>query len=305
MLREKFMLTVLMTSFLFITSCGQDKVVDKQVEPTIEKLETTKVKYQKKHPYGGWYCPDNFGFPPVDIQELDKVPVVLDRLPTREETQDGTSLIFFDLEKYPDARPLEMDLPRLATIYSRRTEMHEQVIVIQAAIAGEDTLVGYRFPNGGNGSAWFGEVSFLSNKEVDDKGSLPFVYIHSEINASKKQVWEAICSTSYAKELGKTFNKKAFFESDWTADSGTHLYNESAFEVATGSVSDVWGNLYLHIDYDKSNFHYSEKMLVSEDTENNTAELHIVFGPYPGTLEAQQEIWGKWFKEVKEKSEKI
>lgn len=28
---------------------------------------------EEPHQYGGWYCPDNFGFVPVDIQKLDKV----------------------------------------------------------------------------------------------------------------------------------------------------------------------------------------------------------------------------------------
>jgi hypothetical protein len=42
----------------------------------------------------GWYCPDNTKmFPPVDIKSWNKVPVVNGRLPTFEETQNGTSLI--------------------------------------------------------------------------------------------------------------------------------------------------------------------------------------------------------------------
>jgi hypothetical protein len=59
--------------------------------------EDSESKVKDTHRYGGWYCPDNLnGFPAVDIQDWDAVPVINDRLPTREEAQNGTSLMYID-----------------------------------------------------------------------------------------------------------------------------------------------------------------------------------------------------------------
>ena len=56
---------------------------------------------KKTHDYGNWYCPDNLnGFPAVDIKKWESVPVVNGRMATMEETQNGTSLIFIDNQKY-------------------------------------------------------------------------------------------------------------------------------------------------------------------------------------------------------------
>lgn len=98
--------------------------------------ETAQVdtKTKEPHRYGGWYCPDNFGFTPVDIQKLDEVPAIANRLPTQQELRDHKSLISVDTAKYPDARALEMDLPRVARISSANSRMNELIIVIQAII---------------------------------------------------------------------------------------------------------------------------------------------------------------------------
>lgn len=302
MLREKLLLPSLIIAFAFISSCEQKEIVDQPEDATVEQPETTestKGNYAEQHPYGGWYCPDNFGgFPPVDVQDLDQVPVVNDRLPTEEETRNGTSLMFFDQTEYPDARPLEMELPRLARIYSKHSEMDELIIVIQAAVAGNDTVVGFRYPSGGNGTAWFGQVTFLSDEESNAIGPAPFVYLESEISASKEKIWKAITSTSYAKNLGKKFDEKAFFDADWTEESHVQLNLEADGVRATGFVASVWGNLYLQIDYDNNGVHFSEKMLVAEKPMGHRAELHIVSGPYPNDIEAQQAVWANWLEEV-------
>ena len=149
-------------------------------------------KKDEPHRYGGWYCPDNFGFVPVDIQKLDEVPAIADRLPTEQELHDNMSLINVDTAKYPDARALEMDLPRVARIYSERKGMSELIIVIQAIVVQEDTVVGYRFANGGNGSAWLSDVTFLSEDEVAGMGAQPFFYSKSVLKAKTEDIWRAI-----------------------------------------------------------------------------------------------------------------
>ena len=161
MTKIKITLMSLILCLAFI-SCGQEEnVAEKSIESASQnppsasdaELKAKAENHQKQHPYGGWYCPDNFGFQPVNILELEQVPAIWDRLPTQEEARNGTSLIYVDSAKYPDAQVLEMELPRLAKVYMPFKEMSELIIVIQAVVIGEDTIVGYRFPSGGNGSA--------------------------------------------------------------------------------------------------------------------------------------------------------
>ena len=258
---------------------------------------------KEPHRYGGWYCPDNFGFVPVDIQHLDEVPAVENRLPTQEELQDHKSLINVDTEKYPDARALEMDLPRVARIYSEHKGMSELIIVIQAIVVTGDTVVGYRFPNGGNGSAWMSDVTFLSENEVDDMGAQPFFYTRSVLKASKEEIWKAITETKYAKQLGEDFDQQEFFSSEWTADSKAYLSLDTGVEKASGYVGTVFGNAYLHIDYNRDGFHYSEKMLMVENHDDNTTELFVASGPFPDNFKKHKSNWQSWFDEVRKASE--
>lgn len=300
MLPDKFLFPALLISFILTTSCGQNEGTTHVEKPTVEQ-----PKHQEPHSYGGWFCPDNFGgFPPIDVQHLDQVPVVADRLPTKEETSNGTSLMYFDPTEYPDAKPLEMALPQVARIHSKHNGINELIIVIQAAVIGVDTVVGYRFPSGGNGTAWYKEVSFLSDQEADDLGPAPMVYHSMEISASKENIWKAIAQTEYAQQLATLFDKKAFFESDWTNESGVDLRYETENERATGIVADVWGNLFVHIDYDYQGFHYAEKVLLLENAAENTCELHIASGPFPKDFEAENTVWKNWLQEVKTLSEK-
>ncbi|MFT6166906.1 MAG: hypothetical protein ACJASF_001600 [Vicingaceae bacterium] len=304
MLKEKFILSILLISTVLISSCSEKKVAKFQEESLLQTTQIAESTYSEPHNYGGWYCPDNFkGFPPMDIQELDLIPVVINRLPTKEETQNGSSLMFFDTAKILNAKPLEIKLPRVAKMYSNHSKMDELVIVIQAVTIGNDSVIGFRYPNGGNGTSWLDEVTFLSDIEVNDMGPTPFVYLKSEINSSKEKIWKAICTTEFGKRLGEKFNQKAFFESEWTNESTTRLNFQSIGLTATGIVTTVWGNLYLQIDYDNNGSHFSEKILVLEDVKKNTAELHFVSGPYPEEIENQNVIWKEWLQKVKVQSE--
>ena len=178
------------------------------------------------------------------------------------------------------------------------------IIIIQAVVVQNDSVVGFRYPNGGNGTAWLDEVTFLSDLEVGEARSTPFVYVKSNLKASKQDIWKAFTSTKYAKQLGEKFLKKSFFESDWSDASETHLVAESFGTKAKGVVTSVWGNLYLQIDYEDNGTHFSQKMLVIENKTENTAELHFVSGPYPDDIEAQRIVWGEWLQKVEGLSEK-
>lgn len=269
-----------------------------------EKLEPVVTKKSEPHRYSGWYCPDNFGFVPVDIQHLDEVPAISNRLPTEEELRDNKSLINVDTEKYPDARALEMEFPRVARIYDEGKGMSELIIVIQAIIVQEDTVVGYRYPNGGNGSAWLSDVTFLTKDEVAAMGPQPFFYSKSVLKASTADIWNAIREkTDYFKQLGIKFDKTGFFSAPYNPEFRARLHLDTDEEKATGYVGMVFGNYYLHIDYERDGFHYSEKLLFAENHEDGTTNLFFVSGPYPEDFEKHQSNWASWLEAVKQASE--
>lgn len=287
-------------SLLILTACESSETANAQPNDEETPLEATKS--QEPHRYGGWYCPDNFGFEPMDIQEVKNLVAITDRLPTKEETSNGSSLIFVDAEKYPDARPLEMNLPRVARIKTSASEPAELIIIIQAIVVQNDTVVGYRFPSGGNGSARIGDVSFLSDDEVSALGPAPMVYMNTEIKASMKAIWKSITETDYARELGLRFNQVAFFQAEWSEESRVHLEFETETSSASGFVGNHFGNLYLHIDYYIEGVQYTEKLLVGEQ-EDGFSELHVAAGPVPEGFASKKQIWENFLQEVKKNSE--
>lgn len=285
---------------LLLSACGI-KETSAQNGENPEKESTTEAK--EPHRYGGWYCPDNFGFVPVDIQDLEDVPAVSNRLPTEQELRDNKSLIKVDTEKYPDARALEMDLPRVGRVYSENSGINELVIVIQAIVVQEDTVVGYRFTHGGNGSAWLNDVSFLSDSEIKKMGSQPYFYSHKTIKASKEDIWNAFIQTKYASELGSKFKQKEFFGSSWNPESRAYLSLNAKDERATGFAGTHFGNPYVHIDYDRDGMHYSEKMLMIENKEEGTTDLFFACGPFPENFKKAQNKWEKLYSDLQRKSE--
>jgi hypothetical protein len=304
MVNGKTFFATLLITLTQLTSCAQQPTENPK-ESTVEEVTIDTKKTYKPHKYGGWYCPDNFGgFPPMDVQDLDQLSVITDRLPTKEEAKNGTSLMYFDQAEYPEASPLKIKLPRVAKIHSQHSGLDEIIIVIQAAVIGNDTVLGYRFPSGGNGTARIGEVTFLSDSEVNAEGSKPMVYMMEEMSGTKEDVWNAFTHTKYAESLGKTFNEQAFFDAEWKPDSRLHLEAETESMKAIGYVSNLFGNIYLHVDYDYHGFHYTEKMLLGENAEENTAELHFVSGPFPNDIDNQKIIWSNFVEEVKELSTK-
>ena len=134
-------------------------------------------------------------------------------------------------------------------------------------------------------------------------GSLPFFYSRSILKASKEDIWKAITRTDYFKQLGEKFNRQDFFSSEWNSYSEAHLKLDSDGEKATGFVGTVYGNAYLHIDYDRDGFHYSEKLLMIEHPEDSTTELFFASGPYPEDFENQKSNWEMWFETVRKASE--
>ncbi|MCB0769975.1 MAG: hypothetical protein KDC00_06175 [Flavobacteriales bacterium] len=289
------LLVLLSMLLLLVTACGQAPTTEPSAPPAEEPAQVTS----EPHQYGGWYCPDNFGFVPVDIAKLDAVPAIADRLPTEAELQDNKSLIKVDIAKYPDARALPMKLPRVARIRSDHKDMSELAVVIQAIVVQEDTVVGYRFVNGGNGSARLREITLLSDEEVAAMGSQPFFYSKSVLKANTAEIWRALCRTDYFAHLGKTFSQQVFFSTPWDPKAEARLELDSPGEKAKGYIGMVFGNYYLHIDYFRDGVHYSEKLLLIENKEDKTTELFFASGPYPKDFGTQQARWAHWVAAVK------
>lgn len=299
MIQNRIIFILAMISLSSLLSCKQTQK-DNPIEDTqVVKIEASEQRTRGHHSYGGWYCPDNVGgFPPVDIQELSKVPIVVGRMPTEEETRNGRSLMYFDPTIHLDARPLDIALPKVASIHSNERNRDELIIVIQAVVAGTDTIVGYRFPNGGNGSAWYDQVRFLSDSEVDALGPSPFVHLNKKLNSSKADIWKAICTTEYAKVLSNRFSKAELFRSEWNENVDEFLDYASNEYRAQGFINSFWGNLYIQIDYDYNGIQRYEKILVTENQDDKTVELNIVSGPHPKDLKEQYVYWISWIDEV-------
>ena len=110
--------TLVASLLISFSSCSQNnKTTNDNKEEKHGKMVSKKINTEP-HNYGGWYCPDNLrGFPPVDIANWNKVPVIHGRMPTKEEAQSEASLIFVDAEKYPESRKMATvdNLPTFAT----------------------------------------------------------------------------------------------------------------------------------------------------------------------------------------------
>lgn len=294
------LLTLLLFSSLL--SCGQGNPVEKKKKANTPQQPSVFEK--TPHTYGGWYCPDNLnGFPAVDIMDWQNVPVVNGRLATEEETQSEASLIFVDTEKYPYAHPLKMEMPRLAKFYNRNSEKSETIIVIQAVNISHDSIVGFRYLNGGNGSARLNEVRFLSENEIQKITPSNFVALDIKIDATQKEIWPILTGPQYSKQLQTAFDPENKLGSAWTMTSKVNFLYPKRGSVTAEYANMLFGNQYIQIDFESDNSQYVEKFLLLTDEETNTTNLKIVCGPYADDFEAQKDILFNWAQKVKELSE--
>lgn len=303
-MQNKILITLCTLCLTTFMSCSQNNqtVKNNKIEKPIEKVNVTK---QEPHRYGGYYCPDNLGgFPAVDINNWKNVPVVNGRMATRKETQNGTSLIFVDLEKYPDTKPLNMKMPKLARYFNENSGKEEIIIVIQALEVSNDSVVGFRYLNGGNGSAYLDQVRFLSDKEIKNMASSRFVSINLGINASKNKIWEVLTKAEYSKTLQAIYDKENKLKADWNKGSKVNFKYPDAGYITSEFAGNLFGNQYIQIDFEFENNQYVQKFLVGENQETKSSELIIVCGPYGDDFKNQETILNNWAQKVKELSEK-
>ena len=288
-----------------LMSCSPNNTIieNSNVEESVEKVHTPK---QVPHNYGGYYCPDNLnGFPAVDIGNWESVPVVNGRMATKEETQNGTSLIFVDDNKYPNAKPLDLKMPKLARYYNRSSGKNEIIIVIQALNVSNDSIVGFRYLNGGNGSARLNEVKILSDKEIETISSSQFVTHNIKIEATQDEIWEVLTKPEYSKTLQAIFDKENKLKDGWDLGSKVNFKYPNAGKLTSEFGGNIYGNQYIQIDCELENEQYVEKFLLLENMQTKSTEFQIVCGPYKDDFENQKTIIINWAQKVKELSEKI
>ena len=279
---------VLLLMLLAKSSCAQ-------VDTTKQAQSTSKTS--SKHNYGGWYCPDNLnGFPAVNLTEWSKVPVINGRLPTKEETQTEASLIYIDTMEHPNAKPLEAAMPKLAKYYNEHTKKEELVIIIQALEIGSDSIVGFRYLNGGNGSARYNEVSFCDPEMIDHLTLKKFVTIDVKITgALQDSVWEVITNPIYLNRLYPDEEIQRQI-TPFVADNSVVNYVYAPVSNLYSSYGDKpYGNFYIQRDYLLNNESYVEKFLLLENQFENYTELQITCGPYSlEEYEQQKAVLEKW-----------
>ncbi|MFT5337083.1 MAG: hypothetical protein ACI9YL_001085 [Luteibaculaceae bacterium] len=303
-MKTKNVLTLAVIGTIALMSCSQNSPV---IENSNAKKPAEKGAVVKKenHRYGGWYCPDNLGgFPAVDINDWDKVPVVNGRMPTQEETQNGTSLINVDMEKYPNAKPLDMTMPKLARYFNRSSQKEEIIIIIQAVNVSNDSVVGFRFLNGGNGSAWFKDVKLMSENEIASLSHSKFVTHRVDINAPRDVVWGIMTKPEYAKTFQNIFDKNNSFTANWTSTTNVNFKYQNAGIGTADYAGELYGNMYIQNDSELDDYQYVEKFFLSGNEETGKAKLLIVCGPFGADYENQKFILKNWAKKVKELSEK-
>jgi len=165
-MRTVKILYLLPAYLILVQSCSNDGTNKKSFSPPDL---SSKNRISSELITSDWDCPDNKDFPPVDIKSWKEVQVVNGRLPTFEETQNGTSLLYIDKSANPhlqEAKPYNIVLPKLAYHTNPRTKKEEIVVVIQIVEFSNYTWVGYRYLTGGNGSSDFKNFRFLTEDEI-------------------------------------------------------------------------------------------------------------------------------------------
>lgn len=300
-MKNKTIKVLSLFAFAVLTSCSQH---NNTAINNDENASNTAVEVKKTEPhrYGGWYCPDNlFGFPAVDIANWKNVPVVNGRMPTKEETQNGTSLIFVDTEKYPNAKPLDIPMPKLAYFYNESAQREDLIIVIQAVNVDNDSIAGFRYLNGGNGSARLNEVKLLSKSETDKLSASKFVILDFQIEANQAEIWEVLTNPENAKALQPIFDTDKVLKSNWRESINVNYHNPNSGEITAAYGSKLYGNFYIQNDYKELS--YTEKFMLIEDELTGKTNFKIVCGPFFDDFEMQQNVLKKWGKKVKEMSE--
>lgn len=184
-----FFLIIVITSVS--ASCSNESTAESPKTPYLSGLEdTTKVNdsmvtidtegyMDNGQIVSRFDCPDSRFFPPIDLKNWEKTPVVNNRLPTYKETINGTSIHTYGGSKNKNVKPYHITLPRLAYFINgpgqvmpdssahKMVVKPQLVVVIQVVQTLTDTLVGYRYLTGGVGGSFYRDFRFVDHEEAN------------------------------------------------------------------------------------------------------------------------------------------
>lgn len=172
-------LTICLGITALFYSCSNTEVKETLISApknyTTEQYNNTKGYWPTGQIISKFYCPDAVTeFPPIDVKKWDKTPAVSGRLPTYEETMNGTSIHHYGEKETKLVKAYNMQLPKLARYINPSIssvdspKKDELVVVVQIVQTPEDTIVGYRFLSGGVGGSVYRDFHFLTDEEVKE-----------------------------------------------------------------------------------------------------------------------------------------
>jgi len=97
-------------------------------------------------------------------------------------------------------------MPMLAHFESPYSKREELIIVIQALNIDNDSVVGFRYLNGGNGSARLSEIRFLTDNEIKKEPASQFFSQTVTIFASTYAIQEVLTKPEYATAFQSILN---------------------------------------------------------------------------------------------------
>jgi hypothetical protein len=293
--------TLAIVGFVLLSACTSEKKIDKQqIQEPVKTAQ--KIKTNEPHQYGGWYCPDNlFGFPALDINNWQTAPVIKNRLATKEEVQTEAALIYIDRNKYPNAKAIKNDLPKLATYNNPYSKRKDIIIVIETISVQEDSIAGFRFLNGGNGSAHLRDIHFLSEEEINQLPKGKFFAHKISINTPQKNIWNVLTNDAFWKSFQKNSNPIDAEEAEKRKNTNFNFIYNKAGKNASRYGTKLFGNYYIQNDYLENN--YTEKVLVLENEDTKSSEMIMLFGPFGVDYPKLEKTLTEWSKEVKRLSE--
>jgi hypothetical protein len=194
-------------------------------------------------------------------------------------------------------------MPRLASFYNNSSRRDELIIVIQAINVSNDSIVGFRYLNGGNGSARLNEVRFLTANEIAMKPKARFVTHSIKVNATQDEIWKVLTKPEFVKPLEQFFDTNNNLKLDWWKLSNVNFRYPNAGDLSSSYANKLYGNYYIQNDYKLLD--YSEKFLLLENKETKVTELKISCGPYGDDFESQKSVLSNWAQKVKALSENM
>ena len=198
-----------------------------------------------------------------------------------------------------------MKMPKLGRYYNENSKKEELIIVIQAVKIAEDSVVGFRYLNGGNGSARLNEVRFLLDAEIESLSPTRFVMQSVQIDAPQNKIWEVLTNPQYYEVLEVIFDKDHTPIPSWNDSSKVNFRYLNGGVITSEFAANLYGNHYIQIDSELGDSQYVAKFLLLDNEQSKSTELKIVCGPYSNDdFETQKDILNSWALKVKELSEK-